>query len=159
MIGFSKRWAAGAAILAISGGLAACASQPEATPSATQRVAYAFPVSADALVGRWGLGSFHEDADRARTEIQARSQCHQPYVIGKGSSGGVTMHLADSAAAKEVFLSGDPNGRTFIGPSGATPEQSDLQILSFDRKVMVARWIDAEVAARYGTMIYVRCGA
>jgi hypothetical protein len=116
-------------------------------------------VSADALVGRWGLGSYHEDADRARTEIAARSQCRQPYVIGKGASGGVVMHLADSPKPTEVFLSGDPNGRSFLGPSGATPEQSDLQILSFDRKVIVARWIDAEISARYGTMVYVRCGA
>jgi hypothetical protein len=159
MMGFSKRWAAGAAVLAISGGLAACVSQPQGAPPAAPSTSYASPVSADALVGRWGLGSYHEDADRARTEIAARSQCRQPYVIGKGASGGVVMHLADSPKPTEVFLSGDPNGRSFLGPSGATPEQSDLQILSFDRKVIVARWIDAEISARYGTMVYVRCGA
>jgi hypothetical protein len=159
MKSFSKQWGVGATILTISVGLAACASQQEAAPAATPRVSYASAVSVDTLVGRWGLGSYHEDADRARTEIQARSQCRQPYVIGKGPSGGVTMHLADSPKEQEVFLSGDANGRSFIGAQGSTPEQADLQILSFDRKVMVARWIDAEIAARYGTMVYVRCTA
>jgi hypothetical protein len=157
MKSFSKQWVVGAAILTISGGLAACVSDQKAAPAATPRVAYASAVSAEALVGRWGLGSYHEDADRARTETQARSQCRQPYVIGKGPSGGVLMHLADSPKEQEVFLSGDASGPTFLGAQGATPEQADLQILSFDRKVMVARWIDAEIAARYGTMVYVRC--
>ncbi|SDR64274.1 hypothetical protein SAMN05519103_09609 [Rhizobiales bacterium GAS113] len=159
MKGFSRQSVVGAAILIIAGGLTACVSQQSAIPAATQTTAGSSSVPVDSLVGRWGLASYHEDADRARTETAARAQCRQPYVIGKGPSGGVMMHLADNPKEQEEFVSSNASGRTFIGPSGATAEQADLQILSFDKKVMVARWIDAEISSRYGTMIYVRCGA
>src|SRR5229473_1361088 len=45
-------------------------------------------IRADEIVGRWGLASFQNPADRARTEVQAKAQCKQPYVIGAGTSGG-----------------------------------------------------------------------
>ncbi|MCC2104468.1 MAG: hypothetical protein KDJ20_10785, partial [Hyphomicrobiales bacterium] len=32
-------------------------------------------VPADQLVGKWGLGAYHRDSDRARTEKEARAQC------------------------------------------------------------------------------------
>src|SRR3984957_5241702 len=47
----------------------------------------------DEIVGKWGLASFQNPADRARTEKAAQAQCKNPYVIGAGSSGGVIMHL------------------------------------------------------------------
>jgi hypothetical protein len=31
--------------------------------------------------------------------------------------------------------------------------------VAFDGRVLVLRWIDQEVAGRYGTSVYVRCGA
>src|ERR1700710_3308672 len=52
-------------------------------------------IRADEIVGRWGLASYQNPNDRARTEAAARSQCKQPYVISAGSSGGGIMHLAD----------------------------------------------------------------
>jgi len=33
----------------------------------------------------------------------------------------------------------------------------DREFVSFDGKVMILRWIDPEVAGRYGTAVYVRC--
>jgi hypothetical protein len=35
----------------------------------------------------------------------------------------------------------------------------DREIISFDGRVMLTRWIDPEVQGRYGTSVYVRCGA
>src|SRR4051794_11994121 len=46
-------------------------------------------IRAGEIVGRWGLASYQNPNDRARTEIAARGQCKQPYVILAGSSGGV----------------------------------------------------------------------
>src|SRR3982074_738452 len=36
-------------------------------------------IRADEVVGRWGLASFQNPADRARTEAAARGQRKQPY--------------------------------------------------------------------------------
>ena len=33
----------------------------------------------------------------------------------------------------------------------------DREIISFDGRTMVLRWMDPEVAGRYGTGVYVRC--
>ena len=32
-------------------------------------------------------------------------------------------------------------------------------MLAFDGRVLILRWMDPEVQGRYGTMVYVRCGA
>ena len=32
-------------------------------------------------------------------------------------------------------------------------------MVSFDGRVLTLRWMDQEVQGRYGTMVYVRCGA
>src|ERR1700760_2964082 len=45
-------------------------------------------IRADELVGKWGLASYQNPADRARTEKQALAGCKQPYTIGAGTSGG-----------------------------------------------------------------------
>ena len=45
-------------------------------------------IKSQELVGKWGLASFQNPNDRARTEKQAAAQCKQPYVIGAGQSGG-----------------------------------------------------------------------
>jgi hypothetical protein len=34
----------------------------------------------------------------------------------------------------------------------------DREIVSFDGRVMIMRFVDPEVAGRYGTSVYVRCG-
>src|ERR1700753_3360587 len=77
--------------------LGACGSMSLTSPSAPPETYVAPEVPAtirpDEIVGRWGLASYQNPNDRARTEAMARSQCKQPYVISAGSSGGVVMHL------------------------------------------------------------------
>ena len=114
-------------------------------------------IRADEIVGRWGLASFQNPADRARTEAAARGQCKQPYVIAAGSSGGVVMHRADQATPQELRLKGSPSGKNYIGPPGPTPGEQDREIVSFDGRVLVTRFIDKDAAVRYGNMVYVRC--
>ena len=115
-------------------------------------------IRASEVIGRWGYASFHDAKDRARTEANARGQCSHPYVIGQGPTGGVMMHLPDQRAAQELRLKGTPDGKTFIGPAGEAGGISDREILSFDGRVLVVRYVDPEAAGRYGTMVYVRCG-
>ena len=114
-------------------------------------------IRADEIVGRWGLASFQNPADRARTEAAAKAQCKQPYVIGAGQSGGVIMHLADQATPQELRLKGSPGGKNYIGPPGPTPGEQDREIVSFDGRVMITRFVDKDAATRYGNMVYVRC--
>ena len=111
----------------------------------------------DEIVGRWGLASFQNPADRARTEAAAKAQCKQPYVIGAGSSGGVIMHLADQATPQELRLKGSPSGKNYIGPPGPAGGEQDREIVSFDGRVLITRFTDKDAATRYGNMVYVRC--
>lgn len=128
---------------------------PEAEPSTGPEMPAS--IRADEIVGRWGLASFQNPADRARTEAAARSQCKNPYVIGAGTSGGVVMHLADQATPQELRLKGSPSGKNYIGPAGPTPGEQDREIVSFDGRVLITRFIDKDAATRYGNMVYVRC--
>src|SRR5438105_2284577 len=114
-------------------------------------------IRADEIVGRWGLASYQNPNDRARTEAAARGQCKQPYVIGAGSSGGVIMHLADEATPQELRLKGTPGGKNYIGPPGPAGGEQDREIVSFDGRVLITRFIDKDAAVRYGNMVYVRC--
>jgi hypothetical protein len=114
-------------------------------------------IRADEIVGRWGLASFQNPNDRARTEAAARGQCKQPYVISAGTSGGVVMHLADQATPQELRLKGSPSGKNYIGPAGPTPGEQDREIVSFDGRVLITRFVDKDAAVRYGNMVYVRC--
>jgi hypothetical protein len=155
--------------LAIAAGLAlflgACGSMSlpsfssSPTPAPEPGVAPEMPatIRPDEIVGRWGLASFQNPADRARTEAAARGQCKQPYVIGAGSSGGVIMHLADQATPQELRLKGSPSGKNYIGPPGPAGGEQDREIVSFDGRVLVTRFIDKDAATRYGNMVYVRC--
>ncbi|MEH2475322.1 hypothetical protein V1281_003500 [Nitrobacteraceae bacterium AZCC 2161] len=114
-------------------------------------------IRSDEIVGRWGLASYQNPNDRARTENAARGQCKQPYIIGAGTSGGVIMHLADEATPQELRLKGSPSGKNYIGPSGPAGGEKDREIVSFDGRVLVTRFIDKDAAVRYGNMVYVRC--
>ena len=111
----------------------------------------------DEIVGRWGLASFQNPSDRARTEAAARAQCKQPYVIGAGSSGGVIMHLADQATPLELRLKGSPSGKNYIGPPGPAGAEQDREVVSFDGRVLITRFIEKDAATRYGNMVYDRC--
>ena len=70
------------------------------------------------------------------------------------------MHLADQSQPTELMLKGGPDGKNYVGP-GEEPAagQRDREIVSFDGRVLVTRFTDQEVAGRYGTSVYVRCGA
>jgi hypothetical protein len=109
------------------------------------------------VVGRWGYGSFHRPEDLARTEAAARAQCGDPVVIDRGPSGGVMMYLADSAQLQELQLKGSQSGKNYIGPPGPAGGMQDREIVSFDGRAMVLKWMDPEVAGRYGIGVYVRC--
>jgi hypothetical protein len=143
--------------------LAACSSNtptPEAqvAPPMTQP-AIASKYRPEEIVGRWGYGAFHKDEDLARTAAAARGQCGQPVDITRGPNGGVMMYLADSADLQELQLKGSQSGKNYIGPPGDAGGAQDREIVSFDGRTMVLRWVDPEVAGRYGTGVYVRCAA
>ena len=149
-----------------SGGLllAACSTTPGespfgplpgATPPAEETPAR---YKAEDIVGRWGIASYQREVDRKRMEAAARKQCSKPYTIVKGPNGGVMMHQPDQQVATELRLKGTPDGKTFIGPAGEAGGAQDREIVSFDGRVLVMRYVDQEVASRYGTMVYVRCG-
>lgn len=124
------------------------AAEPEIPPT----------IRPDEIVGRWGLASFHKADDQRRTEAAAQGQCKQPYVINPGSSGGVIMHLADEATPQELRIKGSRSGKNYIGPPGPVGGEKDREIVSFNGRVMVTRFMDKDADSRYGTMVYVRCG-
>ena len=132
-------------------------SQPAVAPEPPPAPEMPASIRADEIVGRWGLASYQNPNDRVRTENAARGQCKQPYVIGAGQSGGVIMHLADEATPQELRLKGSPSGKNYIGPPGPSGSEKDREIVSFDGRVLVTRFIDKDAAVRYGNMVYVRC--
>jgi hypothetical protein len=115
-------------------------------------------IKSQELVGKWGLASYQNPNERARTEKMALAACKQPYVIGAGQSGGVVMHLADQATPQELRIKGSQSGKNYIGPAGPPGGEQDREIVSFDGRVLVTRFIDKDAATRYGNLIYVRCG-
>ena len=115
-------------------------------------------VTAADLVGNWGLASYRQEADRERTEKQAKASCSNPYKIGAGSNGGVLMHLADQKEETEIYLKTASDGRVFLGPKGPAGVGKDSQVDSFNNGVLVTKFVDPNAASRYGIMIYVRCG-
>ena len=172
-------WLVGACALA---GLSGCAggvieapaqapapppASPDTTSTATDADADAdAPVPAgaagvlvDRFVGRWGLASYHRDADRAHAEKEARAQCATPYVIAKGPSGGLTMHRADQADAQELALKSAKAGHNFLGPaSEPAGGPDDREVLLASPNSFTVTWVRPDAAARSGTIVYVRCG-
>lgn len=109
------------------------------------------------LIGKWGVASFREEKDRKRVEAMARTQCRLPYVIAKGPSNGVMMHVADDAKLYELRIKGGSDGKTYLGREAPPGDWQDREILSLTDKEMVMRFVDAEAHGRYGTFIYIRC--
>jgi len=140
-----------------------CATQQQPTPEVAAPVVVptlppAFPPQE--LVGRWGLAAYHVETDRQRIEAAAQQACSNPYVISLGPSGGVMMHLADQSTPTELALKGAPGGKTYIGPREDPPGSNQDRIVEhFDGRILITRWLDPEVQGRYGTMVFVRCGA
>jgi hypothetical protein len=140
--------------------LAGCATTPQAPEAPQQAVTPTLPPAfpPQDLVGRWGLTAYHNEADRERTVKAAANQCSNPYIITLGPTGGVMMHLADQSKPSELALKGAPGGKTYVGPQDEPPGSiQDREVVSFDGRVLILRWMDPEVQGRYGTMVYVRC--
>lgn len=165
MIRFHRHSVAAATMTAATLMLAACTSfnlsSPfSSTPSAAPPppVAPAIPPSLrpEDIVGRWGLASYHRDQDRARTEAAARGQCSQPYVINRSSTG-VMMLGHDNPQVQDMTIKGSPEGKTYIGPGVDPGGSDDREVVSFDGRVLILKWVDPEVAGRYGNMVLVRC--
>jgi hypothetical protein len=111
------------------------------------------------LIGRWGIASFHTDKDRQRTEREAKAQCSLPYTIAKGPTDGVMMHVADDPKLHELRLKGDAAGRSYLGFEAPPGDPQDREILSATNNLMTMRFVDPDANRRYGTFVYVRCGA
>jgi len=132
-------------------------STPDTPPPPPGAAAMPSKYAPEEFVGRWGFTSYQKEADRARTINTARGLCRSPYVIAKGPGGGVMMHLADDRQPSELRLKGSSDGRNYIGPDGDAGQPQDREIVSFDGRVLVTRYIDPDAAKRYGNMVYVRC--
>jgi hypothetical protein len=115
-------------------------------------------IAAEDIVGRWGIASFHKPEDRPRTEAAARNQCTQAYVINRSSTG-VAMLGHDSPKVQDMAIKASQEGKTYIGPGPDPGATDDREVVSFDGRVLVLKWIDPEVSSRYGTMVLVRCPA
>jgi hypothetical protein len=151
----ARRGGALALISIISAFVVGCAPTTPPTPAVI-----APAISSDQLVGKWGFAAYHRDEDRARTIKEAAAQCNRPYVIDKGPNGGVMMNLADQRELSELVLKGGPNGETYLGPQSAPAGGPDDRIVSnVDPNSFTTVWVDPDNASRYGTSVYVRCGA
>jgi hypothetical protein len=115
-------------------------------------------IRADDIVGRWGYSAFHKPDDRARTETAAAGQCKQAYVITR-SANGVMMLGHDSPDIIENLIKANAEGKTFIGPGPDPGGPDDREVVSFDGRVLLLKWVDPEVEGRYGMMVLVRCAA
>ena len=138
--------------------LAGCAGQAPPTVTEVSLPPEVPPaIRAQEIVGRWGYAAYHKPDDRGRTEVAARNQCRQPVNIAAGPGGGVLMYPADSNKLEEMRMKGAVGGKTYVGPAGPAGSPQDREITSFDGRVMTMRFVDPEVAGRYGVGVYVRC--
>lgn len=142
-----------------AGLLAGCTTSNTSAPVAAAIPATPMVAIATAdLPGDWGLASYRNEADLARTEKEARVACNNPYKITAGANGGVMMYLADQTQPSEVFLKTGPGGQVYIGPQGPPAVQQDRLVVSYANNVLITEWLDSGVRERYGTMVFVRCG-
>ena len=156
----SFAWPAVTAAVALTAvALAGCAGRPQQADMTTAALQPELPakVRASEIVGRWGYAAYHKPEDRTRTEKNARGQCKQPFVIGQGPTGGVMMYLANSSELQELRLKGTAGGRDYIGPAGETPGRQDREIISFDGRVLLLKFVEPDIDSRYGTGVFVRC--
>lgn len=141
-------------ILAGCGGGESLPSSAAVAPSAPAPAG----LTRDALIGRWGIASFHTEKDRKRTETEAKAQCGQPYTIAKGPGDGVMMHVADDPKAYELRLKAGAGGKTYVGFEAPAGDPQDRELLSVKPRELVMRFVDADAHRRYGTFVYIRCG-
>jgi hypothetical protein len=153
----------GLAALAAITILAGCSARQieTATPAVPARPnlvpAQRADIPVERLVGNWGVASYREEKDKARTEKQARSFCNRPYSIEKGPTDGVMMHVNDDTKKYELTLKSG-GGKTYLGFEGPAGDDQDREVLSISDSEFVLRYVNPEINTRYGTFIYVRCG-
>lgn len=154
------RFAFRAVVAALVFGVCGCSSLPTEAPPADAPVSAAIrpsTIPVDKLVGSWGVASYRVDKDRKRTEAMAKSHCDLPYVIKKGPTDGVVMHVADDPELYELTLKGAADGKTYLGFSAPPGDPSDREVVSFADNLFVLRFVDRDANTRYGNMVYVRC--
>jgi hypothetical protein len=157
--GFDRHSGAGALIAALLVvALSGCmtANNPPPAPMASTP---ATSITVADLQGNWGLASFRNEEDRARTEVAAKAACSNPYQVTPGAGGGVMMYLADKTEPSEVFVKVGSGGEVFIGPRGAPAMAEDRQVISYQDNVLITEWLDKGKRDHYGTMILVKCSA
>lgn len=114
-------------------------------------------IARDALVGSWGIASYHDIKDRARTERQAKDQCKQAYRISRGPNDGVMMHVADDPKLYELRFKAGSNGKNYVGFEAPAGDPQDREIISISHAMVEMRFVDPEAHRRYGTFLFVRC--
>jgi hypothetical protein len=161
--GAEMKRVAGLLLMSVAASLAGCQSLglggAEPPPPAPDASGAPAPYSVDRLVGSWGVASYRDEKDRARTEAMARTHCKNPYVITRGPSDGVMMHVADDATPHELALKKGADGKVYLGFAGPAGDTQDRLILSIGANEFITRYVDPDVNTRYGTFVYVRCGA
>src|SRR5947208_15635035 len=60
-------------------------SSPSAAPAPSVAPEMPATIRPDEIVGRWGLASYQNPADRARTAAAARAQRKKPFLTGAGT--------------------------------------------------------------------------
>jgi hypothetical protein len=151
----SRVFAAGFAAASLGGCMATSETVQMRAPAQTAALPSAYPI--EKMFGRWGVASYRDDKDRARTEAMARAHCRNPYVIEKGATDGVMMHVADDPKVYELTFKGAPNGKTYLGFNAPPGDPQDREVVSFSDNLVVLRFVDAEINNRYGIYVYVRC--
>lgn len=146
---------AGAALIALMAG--GCASSSVEQVAVISSPSGPTSFARERLIGRWGIASFHNEKDRKRTEAQAKAQCNLPYVIAKGPTDGVMMHVADDPKLYELKLKGGPAGKTYLGFEAPAGDPQDREILSATDNLLTMRFVDPDAQRRYGTFVFVRC--
>jgi hypothetical protein len=56
-----------------------------------------------------------------------------------------------------MTLKGSVQGKTYVGPGADPAGVDDREVVSFDGKTLILKWVDPEIAGRYGNMVLVRC--
>ena len=147
--------------IAAATGLSGCGGLDALGPAPAPQAATSPPstLSVDRIVGAWGVASYRQEKDKARTEAQARSQCKLPYVIKKGPTDGVMMHVADDTTVHELTFKGGPGGKTYLGFAGPPGDDQDREVLILTDAKFIVRYVNPETDARYGTLVYLRCNS
>ncbi len=87
----------------------------------------------------------------------AGKQHEGKYVDVDSRAGVVRVDFGSMLKPQELRLKGSQSGKNYIGPAGPVGGEKDREIVSFDGRVLMTRFIDKDASSRYGTMVYVRC--